>query len=564
MKKNINTIQLSDIIIGQRFNSIDTKVVANIKKSINRSGLINPISILELDDGKYQLIAGYHRYTALKELGNTEITASVYNSLTTIEAQIIELEENIVRNQFDHFILGKLVSHLDSIYIKKDKSEKKGKQSKNDRITSKTGVKEREIQRSRKLHKKLSENPKLVKHLETKKGRITNEDLKRIAEMSTDKQEKFIELTKDNLNTETTKSTVKKLQEEIKNEKELKRLFNVKSLTKNVCYFGDSLEILRALPQNHFNHSFSDIPYGISVKKEMGKNSSTCKAEEWDLDVPDIELFAEIFRTIKPGGFFVTTFTPRSDLTLKLLDKLQEVGFDLRHNQMFWIHEPNLPRSYWVEEKIKESQKDGKLKGVDSSEFKGEKTPSIAPSVEPIIIAQKPFEGSIIEHATKAKNDSSISKGTINVEATKFNKRQPQQIISLEDINKMIGERFSIKNWSEKVIGNMVYVSKPNSERNYNYKGEELKLENSNDNDKFNDHASVKPIALYAYLLKLFNTDKDSLILEPFAGSGTTLIASKLLGMNYFGIEQDKGYYEITKQRLIQSKTYTLSDIKKI
>lgn len=32
--------------------------------------------------------------------------------------------------------------------------------------------------------------------------------------------------------------------------------------------------------------------------------------------------------------------------------------------------------------------------------------------------------------------------------------------------------------------------------------------------------------------------------------------------MNYFGIEQDDGYYEIIKQRLIQDKSYTNDDLK--
>ena len=64
-----------------------------------------------------------------------------------------------------------------------------------------------------------------------------------------------------------------------------------------------------------------------------------------------------------------------------------------------------------------------------SSNFKGEKTPHIASSVEPIIIAQKPFEDSIYEHATKALNDDTLSKGTINIEETKVNNKQIKQLI---------------------------------------------------------------------------------------------------------------------------------------
>ena len=565
MQKYNKEIKLSDIEIGERFNSINTQVVQKIKKSIDSNGLINPITLLYLGNGKYQLLAGYHRFTALRELGILESDAIILKSLTEAQAKIIELEENVARNQFDHFILGTLVNHLDKLYL--EQSTKKvddKKKPKNKEVVDKTGVNEREVQRARKLHKELESNPELVEHLNTKSSSLTNEDMKRVASMSKDKQDRFIELTKDNLDKKSASESVKTIEIEIEKEKETQRLQNLKNITKDVCYFGDSLDILRSTPENYFSHCITDLPYGISVKKEMGKKASSCKVEEWDKDIPTFELFKEIFRTIKPGGFFVTTFSPRSDLNLKLLDKLREVGFDIKFNQMYWVHEANLPRSRWVGNKLKESHKKGEHKDIPLKTFQGEKTPNVAPSVEPIIIVQKPFEGGRIDHAIKAINDPSISKGTINIEDTIFNKRQAQQLISLNKINDLLGDRFSIENWSQKVLGDMLYVSQPHNEKNYNYKGEKLELENLNNNEKSNDHASVKPVALYAYLLKLFNTDKEGIILEPFAGSGTTLIASKLLGMNYCGIEQDKGYYEITKKRLIQEKTYTVSDIKKI
>ena len=64
-----------------------------------------------------------------------------------------------------------------------------------------------------------------------------------------------------------------------------------------------------------------------------------------------------------------------------------------------------------------------------------------------------------------------------------------------------------------------------------------------------NNHPTVKPIALMAYLIKMV-TPKGGVVLDPFAGSGSTLVAAKEEGFEYIGIDITPEYIEIINARL--------------
>ncbi len=64
-----------------------------------------------------------------------------------------------------------------------------------------------------------------------------------------------------------------------------------------------------------------------------------------------------------------------------------------------------------------------------------------------------------------------------------------------------------------------------------------------------NFHPTVKPIALMEYLINMV-TKEGQTVLDPFAGSGTTLIAAKKLGRKYIGIELEPEYVKIAEARL--------------
>ena len=64
-------------------------------------------------------------------------------------------------------------------------------------------------------------------------------------------------------------------------------------------------------------------------------------------------------------------------------------------------------------------------------------------------------------------------------------------------------------------------------------------------------HPTGKPEPLLAEWVQMF-TDPGDLILDPFMGSGTTLVAAKRLGRRAIGIEREEKYCEVAAKRLSQ------------
>ncbi len=100
------------------------------------------------------------------------------------------------------------------------------------------------------------------------------------------------------------------------------------------------------------------------------------------------------------------------------------------------------------------------------------------------------------------------------------NKMFPSNVISTDKVNREIDNCFLIPKPDKREKGN------------------------------FNFHKTVKPVRLCEYIIKLTTHSEDALVFDPFAGSGTTLVAAKRLKRNYLGIDINKEYVEIANKRL--------------
>lgn len=63
------------------------------------------------------------------------------------------------------------------------------------------------------------------------------------------------------------------------------------------------------------------------------------------------------------------------------------------------------------------------------------------------------------------------------------------------------------------------------------------------------DHPAQKPLSTAMDLIKWWSFESDT-VLDPFAGTGTTLVAAQKLGRKWIGIDQNPDFVEMAKERI--------------
>ncbi len=101
---------------------------------------------------------------------------------------------------------------------------------------------------------------------------------------------------------------------------------------------GDCLEQMKTLPDNSVDAIVSDPPYGISFM-----------AKKWDYDVPDVEVWQEAMRVLKPGGHALIACGTRTQH--RMVVNIEDAGFEIR-DVVSWIYGSGFPKSLNISKAI--------------------------------------------------------------------------------------------------------------------------------------------------------------------------------------------------------------------
>lgn len=295
----------------------------------------------------------------------------------------------------------------------------------------------------------------------------------------------------------------------------------------NTMINGDSIEELKNIDTESVHAIISDIPYGISYdnwdvlhnnkNSALGGNSEAQKKagtifkrrgkplngwSEADKRIPiEYQLWCsqwskEWLRVLKPGASCFI-FAGRR-YAHRCIIAMEEAGFTFK-DMLSWEKNTAAHRAQRLSI-IYERRKDME----NYQKWMGWKVGNLRPLFEPILWFQKPYPtggtiaSNVIKHGVGAWNENALKK--YNCNDTKV-----------------------------QLCSNMIKVD-------------------TDENDS-GLHEAQKPLQLMKFLIELV-TAENQIVLDPFAGSGTTCLAAKLLNRKYIGIEINKDYFEIANNRI--------------
>lgn len=315
-------------------------------------------------------------------------------------------------------------------------------------------------------------------------------------------------------------------------------------------YCGDSKVVLKDIKDGSIDLLCTDPSYGLHF---MGK--------EWDKALPPNEIFEECYRVLKPGAFIAVMSSPRSDLLYRMIQKLEDAGFDMSFSPIMWTYHTGFPKasdtSKMIDKRLgaerevvgknpnnRPSKKKGQ-KGFDGQLGEGENAEYFitAPSTD---LAKK-YEGSklgfqpkpAVEHiiiGMKPHGHKSYIDNVLNFEALPENIKKTYPFLQVPKPAK-----------KEKDLG-MTGEEKKKPQRDEGQEVFDVPHKNRPTTIK-NNHPTVKPVKLMSYIITLFTREGDW-VLDPFLGSASTGLASKLLNRNFIGVEMEQEYFDICEQRL--------------
>lgn len=204
----------------------------------------------------------------------------------------------------------------------------------------------------------------------------------------------------------------------------------------------------------------------------------------------------ELMRVLKPGGFLASFSQGR--LIHRLSVAVEDVGFEVR-DLLIWEHEGGQGKAFTQTHFVEKMPITEHEKVVIVTKLAGRKTPQLRPKFEPILIAQRPKEGTFVE------NWLSWNTGLVKVDFS-------------------AGQQTTILRYDKPV------------------KSKEI------------DHMTVKPVGVMQRLIEVFSIEGQT-VLDPFVGSGTTGVAALSLGRDFVGFDIEKRYIDVAIKRLTNETT---------
>ena len=279
------------------------------------------------------------------------------------------------------------------------------------------------------------------------------------------------------------------------------------STLKSTIVHGDCREVLSTMPPDTVHLVLTDPPYfldslddawtgktrpviGNVVKNLPGgmkfDPAAGARLQEFIHDVTK-----DILRVMRPGSFCLMFSQPR--LVHRMASGMESAGLEIR-DLYAWrftrqARQKAARQEHWIRRRKdwSETQKEEAIRTLG-----GRRTAQLRPSFESIVVGQKPTSKTLYEtyldHGT----------GLVDTEA----------VDGLSTV-------FTIE--------------------------KEMKA-------SWNDHLSVKPVALLEKIIKVF-TKKGQVVLDPFLGSGSTAVAAKREGRICVGVERNEDYYRIACRR---------------
>lgn len=273
---------------------------------------------------------------------------------------------------------------------------------------------------------------------------------------------------------------------------------------------GNNVDLLKSMKENSVDLVVTDPPYGMDIA-----------GVGWDKDVPPSETWAEVLRVLKPGAWCLSFCSP--ELYHRMATKMEDGGFDIR-DQLIWMITTKMAKTH-------------KLK----------------PAHEPVAVAQKPISESTIK-----KNIERWGTGTINIDDNRipWEGKPPTGWTSGGNQRRAFGSDVekSVQQTTQKVDANpdgrypsnIIGMFENVEHQKYFYAPRVTRKERG----EYNTHPTPKPIDLMRWLINVYAPKPESVVLDPFNGSGSTGIAALKLKHEYIGMDLSQEYCDISEKRI--------------